>query len=1168
MSNKTILGLDLGVSSIGWAIIERNDENGRIVKSGVRVIPSSKSELSVFKDFDKGKPASFSKERTEKRGIRRSYFRKKLRRAKLIEHLKENNMFDPELLGPKYSIDVWEWREKATKEKITLAQLGRVLLHINQKRGYKSNRKAIVDEESDSNWLNAINDNSKLLREKGITVGEYFYQEGKLHERKPKVKFALHFRMKVRIFNRKDYLDEIEQIWKKQSEFYPELTDELKESIIDHTIFYQRPLKSAKHLLSECRYEKMHKVIARSNPLFQLFRVLEKVNNLRAEDAFGNNREITDEEKLKIIEACTSAQSWKLLDKKKNLSKSKIKSILGLGKDYEINLDSIEGSKTLHSIWEVLMKSWGEAGDWIDFDWSIQGNDFSKQKSYQLWHALYSIDEPQYLRKKLCEGFGFDLDTARLLMNIRLESDYGALSARAIKRIIPELLKFPKDATKAIENAGYKFTDSETKEERESRELKDRIEHLKKGALRNPVVEKVLNQLVTLVNAIYAHPELPNPDEIRVELARELKSGAKERRRAELGMARAAKDNDRIRELLQTEFGIPYPGRRDILRYRFWEEQDMRCVYSGDVIPRNKLFVGEEYELDHIIPRARLFNDSNSNLVLVKSSENKDKSDMTAADYMKSKGEKAFEEYLVRVKNLYDKGAKKKAGERGSGINKGKRNFLIMKKEEIPQDFIERQLRESQYIVKEAVKLLKEVCRDVTTTTGKITDLLKHQWGANDVFRNIQVPKYRKWGMTETIVDRKTGEVIERIIDWSKRKDHRHHALDAIIVACTRQSYIQQLNRLNVLYENDYESLKSYRKFELPWPSFHNDLISSLESLLVSFRNKRRVATMNKNRIKVGGKKKYIVQKTLTPRDAFHLETTYGRRLVNNYKLVKLNKKFSMELAELVIDPDLKEKILNRLMEFGNDPQKAFANLKKNPFKWKNENLEEVLIYDEVFTTRKKLDEKFNNPSEIIDPEVREIVTQRLKEFDNNPKKAFADIENKPVWYNKDKQIRIKTVNTRAKASDLYPVRTKENGNPKDFVFTRNNHHITVYQKEDGKYYDKVTSFWEAFELKKAKMPIYKENDDAAKAVLHLKINDMVLVDLNPEDLDQNDPEFFNTLSEHLYRVQKLASGDVTFRHHLETELSNKNTEVRVTNAESLYNRVVMYPLDVLGLPK
>lgn len=1148
-----ILGFDIGVASIGWAFVERNSNGtGRIIKTGVRIIPSNKDELGVFRDFESGKSASFAKDRRQKKGIRRNVFRRNLRKKQLKNLLLQHGLLPvsagKDLFGP---LAIWELRSKAAQEQIELSEIGLVLLHLNNRRGFKSNRKSVSDEESDSNWLKAVSENSTALSKNKTTVGA-------LHL--VKLKSDALYTTKNRIFKRSDYEKEFETIWATQAKYYPEvLTDDLKLKIGDYTIFYQRPLKSAKRLLNNCRYEKHHKVSPRSSPLFQYFRGYEKILNLRLTDQLGHEFVLSNENLKKLLALLSEP---KALDKYGNLTEAKIKKQFNLGKEYDCNFDKIEGNRTAIAIHKALENNGVDATKWMQFDPTASGdNSFDKQPLFRLWHALYSIEDESDLRKLLTEKFEFDLDTARDLMAIKLEPDYGGLSARAMRRILKEFIHFPENATHGVIAAGYKPTDTETLEERDKRELKSKLEHLKKGALRNPVVEKVLNQLVSITNAILEHPDMGRPDEIRVELARELKNNAKKRKSIEEGIRKANRENDEIREVLRSDFGIKKPSRRDIIRYRCWLEQGHRCLYSGEMIPRNLLFAGEAYELDHIIPRARMYNDSRANLVIVKSSENKAKDAMTAHDYMKAKGDEIYKQYLSRVKGLYEDGKTKKG--LNPGINWSKREFLMMPAKDIPNDFIDRQLRESQYIVKASMTLLRDVCKNVTSTTGSITDLLRHYWGIDGIFQQIQLAKYRQWGKTyiEQEDERTKGQ--EKIENWSKRNDHRHHAMDAIVVACTTQSFIQRLNNLSKYYDEDYEGLRTtLKKFGLPWESFLKETQQALEGIVISFRNRRRVATPSRNLLKTNKGKMRVSQ--LTPRGPLHLETVYGKRRVDNGTKVKLNKKFGVLQAEQIVNSALRRVVLERLQLHNNDAEKAFKDLKKQPLLFNDQPVYEVHVYDVIFTTKARLDKSFKDVNAIVDADVREAVKKHLAEHDNDFTKAFQDLESNPVWYNEEERIPIKKLNIRARAEDLTPVRQKANGEPKDYVFTRNNHHIAIYRNNEGKLIEHVVSFWEAFErLRNGDAIVQVIHANGDELVLNLSINDLVLIDL-PTDLDLNKADL-NELSPYLYRVQKLTSGDVFFRHHHESTLDNAEALVRITSLEQLASRLIKVEHTILG---
>ena len=345
------------------------------------------------------------------------------------------------------------------------------------------------------------------------------------------------------------------------------------------------------------------------------------------------------------------------------------------------------------------------------------------------------------------------------------------------------------DYSVACEYAGYRHSkNSLTKEEIENKVLKDRLELLPRNSLRNPVVEKILNQMVNVVNGIIE--EYGKPDEIRIELARELKKSAKEREEMTKSINETTKLHEEYVKILQdAPFHLEHVSRNDIIRYKLYEELQFngyKTLYSKTYIPREKLF-SKEFDIEHIIPQAKLFDDSFSNKTLEVRQVNLEKGNLTAFDFVSEKyGEQELREYENRVEGLF----------KNQKISKTKRDKLLMREADIPSGFINRDLRDSQYIAKKAREILEEIVRFVVPTTGSITDRLREDWQLVDVMQELNWDKYNRLGMTE-IIEGRDGQRIRRIKDWTKRNDHRHHAMDALTIAFTKRSFIQYLNNLN-----------------------------------------------------------------------------------------------------------------------------------------------------------------------------------------------------------------------------------------------------------------------------------------------------------------------------------------------------------------------------------
>jgi CRISPR-associated endonuclease Csn1 len=293
MATKKILGLDLGVGSIGWALIEMdNDTPSSILGMGSRIVPLTPDDST---QFSKGQAITKNADRTARRTARKGYDRYQLRRAKLTQVLRQNNML-PEHMD-EHIIDLWQLRADAATEgkQLTLPQIGRVLYHINQKRGYKHAKADVSADSKQTKYVAEVNQRYKDIQERNQTIGQYFYQ--KLVESAVQAPSGPYytFRIKDQVFPRAAYMAEFDQIMQIQKQFYPEvLIPELIDTLRNQIIFYQRPLKSCKHLVGLCEFEMKAytnkatgkvvysgpKCAPRTSPLAQLCAMWEAANNI------------------------------------------------------------------------------------------------------------------------------------------------------------------------------------------------------------------------------------------------------------------------------------------------------------------------------------------------------------------------------------------------------------------------------------------------------------------------------------------------------------------------------------------------------------------------------------------------------------------------------------------------------------------------------------------------------------------------------------------------------------------------------------------------------------------------------------------------------------------------------------------------------------------------
>lgn len=1109
------------------------------------------------------------------------------------------------------------WRTEALKHQIDIEEVAYALADINGAINNSSKRLAM------------ISDRSKELYFNHQTIGQYLMQ--RLDENPNNSLTNI-------IFYRQDYMDEFEAIWEKQAQYHSELTPELKKEIRDIIIFYQRDLKSCKNLVSYCELEHTErevtidgrkktiltgcKVCPKSSPLFQDFKIWQILNNLQV-SVVGHQRKRIKKDKSQpslFDDAETGALNRFLTQEEKDVlynelsikekmsKRDVLKLLFDNPKSLDLNYKEVEGNRTMaallkayqdiisltgngeydfskmsadeaRSITIEIFKGLGYKTDFLSFNPLLEGKALEQQPAYRLWHLLYSytgdksVTGNEALLEKIHELCGFEKEYASVLANISLALDYGSLSAKAIRKILPHMMK-GYEYSEACKMAGYNHSArSLTKEELANKEYKSRLDTIKRNSLRNPVVEKILNQMINVINEIIK--TYGKPDEIRIEMARELKKSQEERELLDAAIRKNTAESEKLRKELEEEFGIQHVTRNDILRYKLYNELKLngyKTFYSNTYIPREELF-SKRFDIEHIIPQSRLFDDSFSNKTLEVRDINIEKGNMTAYDYVAGKyDEKYLVDYESRVEELFAQKV----------ISRTKHNNLLMKEEEIPSDFLERDLRDSQYIARKAREILEELVPFVVTTTGAVTNRLREDWQLVNIMQELNWDKYDALGLTERYTD-KNGNIVKRIKDWTKRNDHRHHAMDALTIAFTKRSIVQYLSNMNArsdksgsIYGIEQKELHRDEKdhklvFNAPMPldEFRAEAKKHLESILVSIKAKNKVVTKNVNKGKTKDGHQQKVQ--LTPRGALHNETVYGK--IRNYEAEyrKVDGKFTEEVILRVSNQKCREALLKRLAEFDNDAKKAFTgknSLEKNPI-WLNADHSyavplKVKLYKivDVFTIKKAVDKDLKI-DKVIDNKVRAILQQRLDEFGGDAAKAFSNLDENPIWLNKEKGIAIKRVKIKAKVSadTSVPLHVKKDmlGNilknaegkalPTDYVNTANNHHVAIFVDSEGNWHEHVVSFYEATASALLGLPIVDKNyksEEGWKFLFSMKQNEYFVfpnekTGFIPSEIDLMNPKNYALISPNLYRVQKFSSSFYVFRHHLETNVDESN---------------------------
>lgn len=1185
---KKILGLDLGVASIGWAIIQEDNDKRSILGMGCRIIPLDTDDKD---EFSKGNKISKNQKRTARRTQRKGYDRYQQRRKKLTELLIDKKMFNAELFALQ-PLELWGLRAKAAESPIELTQLGRVLYHLNQKRGYKSSRADANLEKKDTDYVAEVKGRHELLKQEGKTIGQKFFNELQSNQ---------FFRIKQQVFPREAYLEEFDQIMRVQQKAHGAvLTDELVLEIRDEIIYYQRKLKSQKGLVSLCEFEGRHvkvidrhtgkekilfvgpRVAPKSSPLFQYAKIWESINSITIKNRLGETIEIPLDLKNKIFE---------VMNEKERLTQTELFGILKIKKNdgYTTNKQiekGLQGNTTLsllrkfsekfehpEDIFKFEVKSVKQDVDLVDTESGeiktvsidVVSPDFERQPLYKLWHTIYSISDLEECSAALVKHFGLSVEHARALAGIDFTRfGFGNKSSKAIRKMLPGLMQgYVYSAAASM--AGYNHSNSRTKEENQIRELKTQIKLLEKNSLRQPIVEKILNQMINVVNAILN--KYGGVDEIRVELARELKQSREERNNASASMARIERENEEIRRRLIEEYGLR-ATRNNVVKWRLFHEINNKeskanavCIYCGQSFGITDALRGSNVDVEHIIPRSLLFDDSQSNKTLSHRKCNEAKGNQTAFDYMKSRSERDFDEFIERVSQLY----------KNQIIGKAKHDKLLMSADKIPQNFIDRQLRETQYVAKKAKEILEEVCLNVWSTSGSVTEYLRRVWGWDDVLMNLQLPKYRELGLTEFVEwETEKGQQKhqkEIIKGWSKRDDHRHHAIDALVIACTKQGFIQRLNKLSAEGNRDemYKEingkvngslLESYLREQRPFTT--KEVEFEAAKILISFKAGKKVATRGVRKIKKGQSKVVVQRDILIPRGALSEESVYGKIIVLERKPIK----YLFENPDLIAKDYIRAKIKDRLLQHDENIKEAIKSCKKDPIYLDKENLvllefascykEEVVIkYPVSGLTLKDVEY-------IVDGKIKRLVKERLEAFGNKPKEAFKS----PLYFDETSKRAITSVRMFTGLSSIEPVKKDAGGKDIGFVKPGNNHHIAFYRDANGKVFEHVCTFWQAVERKKFGFPavirdvnqlwsrvlssdfpktfVDKLPPDNSIFVDSLQQNDLFVLGLASEQVNDllsiNDRD---SLFKHVYRVQKIAESNYMFRHQYETQIND-----------------------------
>jgi len=871
---ETVLGLDIGTNSVGWALIEGKQ---KIKAVGVRVFESGTD--GTPDSIAAGKDEPRNQKRRDARLARRHLWRRARRTEKVYRLLSHAGMLpitpsdDPternaalnELDNRLHAAHVppsdprsahllpYILRKKALDERLDPQALGRALYHLAHRRGFLSNRKSLPKKDED---LGKVKSGIQSLREAmnaagARTLGEYFTTLD------PEAA-----RIRTRWTAREMYVQEFERICAAQAPHHPDLLTETFLKQLRKAIFFQRPLKSQKHLIGKCMLEKNSPRAPWPLLSTQYFRLLQKVNDLRIVREEGEIG-LSTEERTRLI---------KELQTEGDLTFPKIKTLLELKRTERFNLEQgdekkIPGNRTAAKIREVLGARWDELSSvekpgLVQDLMSIQNNDAFIRRATKRWDISESL--------------------ARELANTGLEDGHCSLSSKAILRLTPLL------------EEGLSYAEARKKLYSASSIAAQASDELgRPPLLRNPIVERALNQVKKVVNSIVR--EYGKPTLVRVELARDLKRPRA--LRAKLSKANRALEGIResAKEKILSEAGYRTPRRSDIEKAILWDECGGICPYTGASISFSALFGPEsQFDVEHIIPYSRCLDDSFLNKTLCHGKANRNRKKNMSPFEAFSANEDEWNLILGRVRDF-----------KGSAAEQKLRRFKMTSEEiqERFESFTNRHLQDTRYASVEAGRYLGALfgCREdqpgvdaegvrrIQVSSGQITALLRSEWGLNGVLND-------------------GGE--------KTRDDHRHHAVDAIVTALADPGVVKHLS--DAAANAQQAGRRRFAPLKLPWERLVHDSRDAVAGITASHAPTRKVS------------------------GSLHEETLYsppkrdgeGKDCVHVRKSLSpmLKPKPAEKLIGSIIDPAVRKAVGDHLARHGGDPKKAFSDESDMPF--------------------------------------------------------------------------------------------------------------------------------------------------------------------------------------------------------------------------------------------
>jgi CRISPR-associated endonuclease Csn1 len=877
------LGIDAGHASIGWAVIELNnqDEPIRLHSAGVR-----RFDAGVEGDIERGRDESLSTKRRLARGPRRQTWRRQrrlynvfrvLQRAGLLpasdsaDHDARHQLLTSldrqlkqELLsaGDRIGEHVFPYRlrTQALDGPLTPFALGRALYHLAQRRGFLSNLKAGRDEEIGEVKKGISQLSQEMERTESRTLGEYFALLDPEEQR-----------IRRRWTSRRMYRHEFDTIWQAQAPHHSSLNAELRTEL-EEAIFHQRPLKSQANLIGRCELEPFKRRIPIASRLFQEFRMLQRVNDVSVQCPDGEVRQISDEERTKLIaELTTSAElTWAGVKKLFGMKKSK-----EYDRHFEFNFEQggdkrIVGHRTDAKMSAALGENWQSRGD--------------AQKT-ALVDDILRFEDEEKLITRLTEHWQLTPQQAQALADQSFEQGYGSHSRRAIRKLLPLLREGIPYATARKAKYPHSLLAKAAAEK-----LPPFLTEMRN--VRNPAVARSVTELRKVVNALI--DEHGKPEVIRIELARDLKNSRDRRRDMSNQRDKNTDARDKARARILGERGEKFATPHNILKVRLADECNWTCPYTGEGIGMHSL-IGDEpqFDVEHVIPFSKSLDNSFANKTLCHHEENRNRK-AGKSPYQAYGHSSQWEEILQRVRHFQGDLARRK-------LQLFQRETLLN-----DEEFTDRQLSDTRYLSRAAADYLATLyggrvdeagTRRVQASPGGVTKYLRDSWDLNrllHVFGDPDDPQQKN------------------------RADHRHHAIDALLIALSTPKIVGDLNRAASLAEKR-GTRYLFVELEPPWKDFSaSDIESVIAGITVSSRVNRKLNGPLHRETIYSKPYRFLDPKTGKPKSVHHV-----RKPLEN---------MSRGEVDDIVDPAIRDTVIKKLEAIGGSPDRAFADPGNHPY--------------------------------------------------------------------------------------------------------------------------------------------------------------------------------------------------------------------------------------------